>query len=61
MGFIAKDVFKSPQNHSHVRAKDIIGIGYNKFMIFKDSYDDKLDKILSRKKQSLSNREIIKY
>ena len=30
-------------------------------MIFKDSYDDKLDKILSRKKQSLSNREIIKY
>ena len=27
MGFIAKDVFKSPQNHSHVRAKDIIGIG----------------------------------
>jgi len=61
MGFITKDVFKSPQNHSHVKAKDIIGVGYNKFMIFKDSYDDKLNKILSRKKQSLANREIIKY
>lgn len=61
MGFVAKKVFKSPQNHSHVRSKDIVGIGYDKFMIFKDSYDDKLQKILSRKKQSLANRKIIKY
>ena len=61
MGFIAKKVFKSPQNHSHVKAQDIASIGYNKFMIFKDSYDDELQKILSRKKQSLANRKIIKY
>ncbi len=61
MGFIAKKVFRSPQNHSHVKARDLAGIGYNKFMIFKDSYDDELQKILSRKKQSLANRKIIKY
>ena len=46
MGFIAKDVFKSPQ--TIVMLEKDIGIGYNKFMIFKDSYDDKLDKILSK-------------
>lgn len=61
LGFIAKKVFKSPQNHSHVKVSDISGVGYNKFMIFKDSFDDELKKILSRKKQSLSNRKIIKY
>lgn len=36
MGFVLKNVFKTPQNHSHVRAKDLSGVGYNKFMMFKD-------------------------
>ena len=61
MGFILKKVFKSPQNHSHVRAKEIMNTGYNQLMVFKDSYNDSLKKILSRKKQSLANRKIIKY
>ena len=61
MGFIAKKVFRSPQNHSHLSAKDLTGIGYNKFMTFKDSHDDKLEKILLRKKQSLANRKIINF
>lgn len=61
MGFIAKKVFRSTQNHSHVKAKDLSGIGYNKFMTFKDSHDDKLEKILLRKKQSLANRKIISF
>jgi len=30
-------------------------------MTFKDSYDDKLEKILLRKKQSLANRKVINY
>ena len=62
LAFIPKHTFKKPQNHSHVKLKEIENTGYNQLMLFKDSFNDSLKKILSRKnKQSLHNRRIINY
>ena len=62
LAFIPKNIFKKPQNHSHVKLKEIENTGFNQLMLFKDSFNDNLKKILSRKNmQSLHNRRIINY
>ena len=62
LAFIPKKIFNKAQNHSHVKLKEFKDCGYNQVMLFKDSFKDNLEKILSRKtKQSLYNRKIINY
>ena len=62
LAFIPKNIFKKPQNHSHVKFKEIENTGFNQVILFQDSFNDSLKKILSKKnKQSLHNREILNY
>lgn len=68
IAFIPKKIFKKRNNISHVKIDKIKNIGYNQIMVFKDSFDDSLKKILSRKsktyiktKASTYNRYLYNY
>ena len=54
IAFIPKRIFKKKKNISHVKKDKIKDIGYNKIMIFRDSFNDSLNKILSRKSKNYS-------
>ncbi len=69
IAFIPKKIFKRRTNISHVKKNKIENIGYNQIMVFKDSFDDNLEKILARglnqkykkTKASTFNRYLINF
>lgn len=68
IAFIPKNIFRKSTNISHVKKDKIKDIGYNQIMVFKDSFNDSLKKILSRQskdynktKASTYNRYLVKF
>ena len=61
IAFIPKGEFKNSKIDCHVKSKEFLDIGYKSIMVFKNSFKESLKKILKKKRQSLSNRKIIKF